>query len=347
MKPIEKELCKAIMNDPDARAQIAGADPGDRTSVIVRLGEVLGLPVSLEAVERFLAPPPDGELSDLELEAVVGGKNDDAGKYIVGYDNGWWDYLWGRGNDALKGGAGDDTMEGLGGSDTMWGGDGNDSMDGGEGGDILRGGAGDDTMDGGDGGDVMWGGGGADSMNGGEGNDSLYGDEGDDTMAGGSGDDLMDGGEGDDHLYGGEGDDEMSGGEGNDTLDGGEGDDLLHGWFGDDSLAGGKGDDTLRGEMGNDTLEGGEGDDVLYGGGDWGHDSESDIFVFGMDDGHDTIINFDSGHDRFLLKGVQSQDDIEVGQMSGSTFIVYGETRIELRDVELTREQVWKLVDGE
>ena len=76
MKPIEKELCKAILKDPHARAEIAGAEnSGERTSIIVRLGEVLGLPVSREAVERFLAPPPDGELSDLELEMVVGGKN--------------------------------------------------------------------------------------------------------------------------------------------------------------------------------------------------------------------------------------------------------------------------------
>jgi len=77
MKPVEKELCRAIMRDPAVQAEIAGAaDDGERVSIIVRLGSVLGLPVAREAVERFFAAGPDDELSDLELEFVVGGKGE-------------------------------------------------------------------------------------------------------------------------------------------------------------------------------------------------------------------------------------------------------------------------------
>jgi hypothetical protein len=58
-------------------------------------------------------------------------------------------------------------------------------------------------------------------------------------------------------------------------------------------------------------------------------------------------MDFDADEDRLLLRGVESRDDIEVDQMGGSTFVFYGETRIELRGVTLTEEQVWKLVDSE
>ncbi|MEF2229784.1 MAG: hypothetical protein V3571_02565 [Pseudodesulfovibrio sp.] len=79
MKPVEKELCRAILRDPAAQAEILGAaDDGERVSIIVRLGAVFGLPVAREAVERFFATGADEELSDLELEFVVGGKGGDA-----------------------------------------------------------------------------------------------------------------------------------------------------------------------------------------------------------------------------------------------------------------------------
>ncbi len=45
--------------------------------------------------------------------------------------------------------------------------------------------------------------------------------------------------------------------------------------------------------------------------------------------------------------GGESADDISVSHVDGSTFIVYGEPRIELEDVELTREQVWARVTSE
>lgn len=132
MSSNEQKLFKAVMNSPEIKAGIAGAaTPEERVDFIVRLGDELGLPVTREDVERFIQPPPDGELSDLELETVVGGKGDNGqGKHIVGHDEGIWNSTWGLDDDNLEGGSGDDTMEGLGGDDGMTGGGGDDSMDG-------------------------------------------------------------------------------------------------------------------------------------------------------------------------------------------------------------------------
>ena len=91
----------------------------------------------------------------------------------------------------------------------------------------------------------------------------------------------------------------------------------------------------------HDTLCGGSGDDTMEGG--YG----KDVFVFGDNDGHDVITDFNEYEDRLLLKGVGSVDDISVSRMGGSTFIFYGDTRIELEGVELSKEHVWKLVDSE
>ncbi|MDD2949515.1 MAG: tandem-95 repeat protein, partial [Sulfuricurvum sp.] len=87
------------------------------------------------------------------------------------------------------------------------------------------------------------------------------------------------------------GSDEITGLSGNDTIDGGRGNDILIGGLGDDTLLGGSdivleedglyhhyspGADTLIGGLGNDVLDGGQGNDT---------------YIFGVGDGHDTIID--------------------------------------------------------
>jgi len=110
-------------------------------------------------------------------------------------------------------------------------------------------------------------------------NDVIDGLGGNDTLLGLSGNDTLRGGEGNDLLRGGVGDD---------SLNGQWGDDFLEGDIGSDRLRGGDGRDFLSGGFGNDTLAGQTGDDHLYGGGG------QDQFLVGLDDGADTIIDFDS-----------------------------------------------------
>lgn len=75
-------------------------------------------------------------------------------------------------------------------------------------------------------------------------------------------------------------------------LDGGSGNDYLIGSDGrPDQLIGGQGNDKLNGRAGDDRLTGGVGDDVLIGGA--GHDT----FVFALNSGHDTIVDFVAGED--------------------------------------------------
>ena len=316
--PIQ-QLMALYGNDPNARAALARATSRDEVlALAARLARTAGLDLAPADIAAALTPP-EGELSDLELEGVVGGKHQ------VGIDTNWFTGVLGLDDNSMFGGDEDDTMEGLGGNDTMNGGGGNDSMDGGEGNDYLYGGDGDNTM------------------NGGGGDDTLYGDQGADSIDGGDGDDTLRGWDGNDSLYGGDGSDTLdeSMSKGDDFLDGGDGNDLMNAGGGNDSLLGGSGSDTLLGGGGDDTLGGGAGDDTMYGGGG------GDTFMFGSEDGHDTIMDFDAQNDRLQLQGADSPDDIEVGQLNGSTFIMFGDTRIELRGVELTKDQVWGLVDSE
>ncbi|WP_419785843.1 calcium-binding protein [Pseudodesulfovibrio sp.] len=345
MKAVEKELCKAILQNPDAQAQIAGAaDSDERTSIIVRLGEIFGLPVSREAVERFFSSGGDEELSDRELEAVVGGKNSGPDKTLIGHDKNWWNDLWGLTNDTLVGGDGNDDVAGLGGEDSLRGGAGDDAVDGGEGNDTVYGDEGNDSVYGGHGNDIVNGGAGDDVMYGGTGDDTLDGGSGDDVMFGDQGNDFLDGGAGEDTLYGDSGHDTLHGGHGNDVLYGSTDGSVMDGGGGHDSVEGGGSADVLIGGSGDDTLDGGGGDDTLYGDGQEGSDNDWDVFVFGADDGHDTIMDFDPENDHIMLRDIESRDQIAVEQATGSTFIVYGDTRIELRDVELSEDEVWALV---
>jgi Ca2+-binding RTX toxin-like protein len=250
MQTIAEDIINAIMNDNALKAELAGAANEEAyVSCIVRVGATLGKTVTPEAVRSYLTNNlTEEELSDMALEAVVGGKA-------------------GNGDDLLRGTAGNDTMFGYGGNDTLQGIAGDDSMDGG---------TGDDSMSGGDGNDTMYGGEGNDTMDGAWNNDTMYGGEGNDSMDGGGNGDFLDGGEGDDTMDGGSGLDTMYGGEGNDSMDGGGSYDFLDGGEGDDTLDGG------RGKYGDDTLTGGHGADVFVFGAD---DSSDTIADFNKEEG--------------------------------------------------------------
>jgi Ca2+-binding RTX toxin-like protein len=93
-----------------------------------------------------------------------------------------------------------------------------------------------------------------------------------------------------------DGADNLEGRGGADTLYGGAGDDQLYGamiWMTTDDgnfLFGEDGNDTLWGFSGDDRLEGGAGNDYLWGG--YG----SDVYVFGLGDGQDTLDNYGSDY---------------------------------------------------
>ena len=236
----------------------------------------------------------------------------------------------GEGDDWLFGDGGDDSIEGGAGHDMLVGGAGDDTIDGGEGHDYifgdLGGGRGDDTISGGSGDDVLIGGAGDDTLDGGADSDWLEGGTGDDTLTGGSGDDtfLFERDNGNDTITdfanGGDlidlreftqissfadlaitadGDDvvidlgDYGGGtirlEGTSLSDLGADDFVFYRNEGDD------GDNRLLGASGDDTLTGGAGDDTLTGyGGD-------DTFVFGPNDGNDTITDFNECADAIDL----------------------------------------------
>ena len=121
-----------------------------------------------------------------------------------------------------------------------------------------------------------------------EGNDYLYGMELGDTLEGGQGDDSLFGQGGNDLLNGGLGDDTLFGGQGVDVISGGQGQDLLYGDTGDDQLHGEEGNDTVYAGAGNDTIDGGAGDDHLFG------SSGNDVYLFGLGNGADVIVDLDS-----------------------------------------------------
>lgn len=143
-----------------------------------------------------------------------------------------------------------------------------------------------DITEGTNGADYINGGSGEDTLSGGRGNDFINGFGGDDTLNGGPGDDELVSGNGTNTLNGDSGNDILSGGGGMDTLNGGSGKDLLFGGSGGDTLNGGSGNDILSGESGSDRIIPGRGRDVMQGGAGY------DVFVFGSNDGHNTILDF-------------------------------------------------------
>ncbi len=96
-------------------------DQEELANEIVRLGEGFCLPVTPEEVLAYLASKPNTELSDDELEMVVGGKTGAKG------DEDQDSYLHGTGgNDVLADGVGNDMLSGKGDADLLEGEDGED-----------------------------------------------------------------------------------------------------------------------------------------------------------------------------------------------------------------------------
>lgn len=212
----------------------------------------------------------------------------------------------GAGRDRVLGGAGDDTLTGNGGRDVVKGGSGDDELSGYLGNDVLLGGDGDDEIEGGNG---------RDAIAGGEGDDLIEAGGGGDRVAAGEGDDEVDAGLGDDRVAAGAGDDLVAGMAGNDSLDGGRGNDAIAGGGGRDDIAGGAGRDRLDGGAGEDAIDGGAGrdriagrggDDVLSGG------TGADFFRFGPGDGEDTVLDFETGRDRLVVRAFGFSDGEEV-----------------------------------
>lgn len=116
-----------------------------------------------------------------------------------------------------------------------------------------------------------------------------------------------------------------------DVLTGDGGDNILSGYDGTDTLTGGQGNDTLLGEIGTDSLFGGGGADRLEGGA--GSDSltgggGADMFVFGLDAGHDTVIDFKNNTDHIEFNGIAGVDDISdlfFQQIGGDVVITWGD----------------------
>jgi Ca2+-binding RTX toxin-like protein len=152
-------------------------------------------------------------------------------------------------------------------------------------------------------------------------NDRINGFDGNDTIAGNLGNDRIFGGDGDDVLRGDlnqnfphvgiGGDDIIFGGEGNDRIGGKGGNDQLFGEAGDDQIWGDDGDDILRGGLGHDTLTG---DDFSGGGG-------SDTFIIAMNEGTDTIVDFQDGEDLIGLAEGLSFGQLSITQDGKNTLI--------------------------
>ena len=269
----------------------------------------------------------EGLIGSVNSEYLAG---NDVDNYIFGLSGN--DYIFGRrGVDSLVGGEGDDTLNGGEGGDYLMGGPGDDtasyaeapdrvvvdllaasSNSGEAAGDSyesiekLWGSSYDDSLRGTDTSDYLIDFGGSDSLYGRGGNDFLFAGSDNDYLTGGEGADVMVGGDGFDlalytfattgvtvSLLNGAGTGEALG----DSFSGIEG--LAGSRFGD-SLAGDQGRNIIFGGAGNDSLFGYGGDDALIGGpGDdelWGDDRifgyGTDLIVFGVGDGHDTIFEF-------------------------------------------------------
>jgi Ca2+-binding RTX toxin-like protein len=154
-------------------------------------------------------------------------------------------------------------------------------------------------------------------IKGGPKNDTLTGTDGDDTMQGLGGNDTLEGGKGADELDGGTGQDIASyaGAESGVTVNlarptKNAGDAAGDSYVGIEDIRGSGLADRLTGNNRENVIEGGTGDDILAGGG------SSDLFVFGTDNGSDTITDFDglgADHDVIDLSeavGIVSMKDL-------------------------------------
>lgn len=245
-----------------------------------------------------------GVVVDLAQLTVSGG--DAQGDTISGFENveGSWAH-----NDSLTGDANDNRIFGLGGDD------------------LIAGAGGED---------VLIGGGGNDDISGDTGEDNISGDAGDDVLSGGSDNDIIAGGEGRDRLLGDAGDDQLLGGDGDDQGTSGAITYGLYGGLGDDTLDGGAGADRLEGGDGNDTLVGGIGDDVLHG------DDGDDLFVFGANDGQDSLVD-SGGNDTIVFTEGVGRDQLWLFQDGNDLkiHVIGGDTEVQLTNFFTTMNSQW------
>lgn len=127
-------------------------------------------------------------------------------------------------------------------------------------------------------------------------------------ISGTPGDDFLDGTPEADRIEGLGGHDEILARAGDDLLHGGDGNDELFGGEGDDVADGGAGNDQIDGRGGNDTLTGGQGRDLF-------------LYYARVDNGDDTITDFDGADDTILLDGFTAAD-VEVRTENGGTILV-------------------------
>ncbi len=115
-----------------------------------------------------------------------------------------------------------------------------------------------------------------------------------------------------------------------DWLTGEAGNDRMVGAGGRDHLAGGGGDDVLLGGRGSDTLDGGSGLDRLIGG------AGADHFVLRRGGQSDTVVDFEDGADRILVRtSAESFDDLILRQSGNDVFISDGGASLRIANISL------------
>ncbi|MDD5009158.1 MAG: calcium-binding protein [Syntrophorhabdaceae bacterium] len=277
-------------------------------------------------------------------DQAINGYGNELDNYITGNDAG--DVLCGYGsNDTLDGGAGKDWLSG----DGCYSEQGDDMLAGGDGDDLVVGCGGDDYLDGGAGRDMLYGNGNNLFLDSNRDNDTLDGGIGVDTMYGGIGNDTYvvdneydkvyeNANEGIDTVLSSItytlGDnlenltltgDQVINGYGNELdnfIIGNDADNILKGGAGNDSLVGNAGNDTIYSGAGNDTLYGNYGDDYLVG------YRGSDTYIFGKNDGSDTIydIGLKRETDVISFDSSVSRDTVAFFKNGSDLSIAYGDT---------------------
>ena len=234
------------------------------------------------------------------LENLILEEGSDA---VYGYGNDLDNVITGNSADnVLYGDDGNDTPYGNDGNDTLWGQGGNDSLYGGGGNDWLDGGTGTDTMSGGFENDTYV----IDDLN-----DKIieYRDAGTDTVRspftytlGGNLENLTLTGDQVINGYGNELDNFIIGNDANNILKGGAGNDTIYSGAGNDTLYGNYGDDYLVGYRGSDTYIFGknDGSDTIY---DIGLKRETDVISFDSSVSRDTVAFFKNGSDLSIAYG--------------------------------------------
>lgn len=226
--------------------------------------------------------------------------------------------------DRLRGTSDADVIGGNDGNDRIYGRDGDDALSGGDGGDYIDAGDGDDLVHGGDGHNVLIGGKGlSDTLSYKGVRSSVWAnlENGSSLLSTDrtSGFENVVGGDGGDKLRGGITDNRLSGGGGSDFIAGRGGEDIIFGGSGNDTLHGGEGNDTIIAGSGHDTVFGGLGDDDLKG------NAGGDVFVFNRNDATldlwatDLIIDFVSGLDKILLRGIADSPEDALSRSTVTT----------------------------